>query len=388
MKIFIDTNSYIGLSSIGNYAPLIELRKILCDKESKIELIITQQLFDEYDRNVGNITDKSRSKIETAECEVKISVSDILKPDIENKINQDKKTLAKKVDVIKIKMLKDFDRKVNKTQKLVYEIFKLGTKIDCTESILKKAQQRHIKGNPPRKNDDSYGDAINWESILSISDLDFDLAIISSDPDYAEKDKGLRKINRFLKKEWKANGGKSVVLHSYLGPFINTLKKEVVVAKEEIYQEIKSSDSLHNDQIFKTGINLPNFDSLTTLDMSPYYKISDSLSSLKLNNDISNTLGRINDFQDKFIKLDIGKKISSFQDETFALAMSNLSKINNTINLGNINESIMQTEAKMFVIKDHFDNLYKLDNLGINNINQPPFNSLGEIKQDKPKNRF
>ncbi len=255
MKIFIDTNSYLNSYGISdNISLLIKLKKILTNKDSGVELIATQQVLDEYYRNIGNRIEQSRDQLKESSSEIVYKFSKSLK-DIENKVKKDIVLLTKKIDKMKVDQEKAFEKRVIRTEKLISQIFSFATIIPYNDSILEKSKERYLKGNPPRKRDSgdkdpSYGDAINWETILSISDKNFDLFIISTDLDYAEKVNGNKKINRFLENEWKKAGGKSIKL-LYLAIFLTIFEKEPILPKEELYKEIINSDLVDNHQPFE-----------------------------------------------------------------------------------------------------------------------------------------
>ena len=242
MKVFIDTNVYLSFFGVDpNLPALLEFKKLLKDKNSKVELIVTQQLFDEYERNVGSIMDMSRQQLAKEAFDLKLVAPEYLEKEFKNDINK----IIEKAKLLKEKKLEKLEKSFLETEKVISEIFSLGINIPLTDEIILKAKERCDRGNPPRKiktspeNNTSYGDAINWESILS--SVNDNLIIISNDPDYAELFKKQKIINRFLKKEWNKKG-KTIHLYTQLGIFINTLEKEPVIPKEAIEKEIRSSD--------------------------------------------------------------------------------------------------------------------------------------------------
>lgn len=239
MKLFTDANTYLAFFGIdSNLSSLKELKKLLNDKDSKLELILTQQLLDEYERNIGSRMEQSRENIIKKVLKIKIEQPSY----IQEKIEDDVQKILEKVEILKEEKLKDLEKNFSEAEKITEEIFSLATIIPTTTDIIEKAKERWNKGNPPRKKegaDPSYGDAINWESMLAT--LAEDLVIVSNDPDYAEPKKGEKVINRFLEKEW-GKKGKGIALYPQLGIFINTLEKKPVISKEALEKEISSSD--------------------------------------------------------------------------------------------------------------------------------------------------
>ena len=243
MKVFIDTNTYLSfLGPESNLLSLLEFRKLLKEKSPKFELIVNQQIFDEYERNLGKKIDESRQEIKKELFDIKLT-----KPSfVGEKIDKDIEKIREKVEGYRKEKLKEIEKHLLETEEIIKEIFSLGVKIEINDSIIKRAQERYIRGNPPRKkssseNNTSYGDAINWECMVSL--VDDDLVIVSFDLDYAEPSNGDKVINRFLKKEWEEKD-KTIKLYTQLGIFINTLKEEPVIPKEAIEKEIRSSDTV------------------------------------------------------------------------------------------------------------------------------------------------
>ena len=244
MKVFIDTNSYFAFFGVdSDNSSLVEFKRLLGDKGSKIELVVTQQLRDEYERGIGSQIDKSRQSLKSAEPKYTTTFPDEIK-DIGEKVKTEAEAVVAKIKKLKEEKVAAFEKQSAETEKLVVEIFALGHDVPCTPEIIEKAKDRYVRGNPPRKRDSgdkdaSYGDAIIWESLLA--GVDDDIAIVTHDADYTEKKDGAKIVNRFLKNEWEKKG-KKISLHSHLGTFVNTLEKKPVITKEAIQKEIKNSD--------------------------------------------------------------------------------------------------------------------------------------------------
>ena len=99
-----------------------------------------------------------------------------------------------------------------------------------------------MKGNPPRKSDHSYGDAIIWETLLKEGKND-NLVLITKDGDFAEIHKGKPAISQFLFVEWriKTKKKKRVVLYKSLAEFVNSFNKKETIKKEIVQKENDSS---------------------------------------------------------------------------------------------------------------------------------------------------
>ena len=65
-----------------------------------------------------------------------------------------------------------------KADKVINELFSVGTSYSMENSIVASAQIRMSLGNPPGKNG-SLGDAVNWETLLKMIPSKEDLFFIS-----------------------------------------------------------------------------------------------------------------------------------------------------------------------------------------------------------------
>jgi hypothetical protein len=125
-------------------------------------------------------------------------------------------------------------------------LFKLSIFKEETKEILELAYYRTIRGNPPRKGNRSFGDAIIWKTILEYF-CEKDLVIISGDGDFeSETNKG--EVNEFLFKEFSSINERNVKLYKNLGEFINTITKRQTISKKTIIEEkeINKLSSVYN----------------------------------------------------------------------------------------------------------------------------------------------
>lgn len=76
--------------------------------------------------------------------------------------------------------------------------------------IYQDAEQRFLRGSPPRKaNDTSYGDAVNWEWIIRCAnDSSKDIIIVTRDSDYGVTHNGKTILNDWLKLEFQDRVGR------------------------------------------------------------------------------------------------------------------------------------------------------------------------------------
>lgn len=225
-NLFIDANIWLSLYLYDN--------KILKDFESlksllnnKINLLITEQVYDEVLRNRdGKINDAwgsfSQMKFqnnapffcqEYPECKAFQEQNEELKNKYRELIN------AINRDIQNESLIAD---------QILSELFNGVETLKSTPEIIRQAELRYKSGNPPGKKD-SLGDAISWELLLQFVPNEEDIYLISDDGDYSSKlDKNT--FNYFLKKEWE-NKKKSKVfffttLHGFLDDFANTLESQ------------------------------------------------------------------------------------------------------------------------------------------------------------------
>jgi hypothetical protein len=100
----------------------------------------------------------------------------------------------------------------------VAKLFDVSTLIDTTPEIVNKALLRVDCGNPPGKKG-SLGDAINWEALLTLSDVDDDFIVVTQDGDFRDHLKSTE-INDFLRNEWSSSHKGKVILFQSLSEFI------------------------------------------------------------------------------------------------------------------------------------------------------------------------
>ena len=250
MQVFLDTQIIFGNFGENAELRLDELLRLV--KEKKIVFIYTAQLENEYLRGVGDRISQTRKSIKKSEVSLKVEEAkkDGPKMDPEFKVSLEKGIKAIKDGYAKhqSRRLKSYDSKVKKIEKIVAALFRAGKKIPYTDEIIEAAKLRHIKGNPPKKdNDNSYGDAINWESLLKHS-KDDDLIVITKDSDYLEANSESFVLNRLLIKEWKEVSKKELTHYLGIGSFLNAFEDREVVPDSVIKKEERVT------------VNVPRFD--------------------------------------------------------------------------------------------------------------------------------
>jgi predicted nucleic acid-binding protein len=240
MNVFIDTNVYLKFYHYSN-DELEELRKlIVLIEQNKINLLIPRQVYNEYVRN----------------REVKIA--DALKTFREDKLNNAFPIFLKEYpeyDIMK-KAIKEYQSSKRiileniktaienyslKADEIINEIFEKSTILEANSDLITTAKVRYDLGNPPGKKN-SYGDALNWETLLTNCQSENDLIFISDDKDYfSEVDNS--KFNKYLNREWKNLKDSNIIFYKSISEFFkkkypniklaSDLQKDVYIEKLE-----------------------------------------------------------------------------------------------------------------------------------------------------------
>ncbi len=276
MKLFIDTNIYLDYfrTSSESLASLKALKKLLLGR--RITLLVPSQTKDEYFRNKDREIEKTRNELIEQKgsrgFNKQIPAVKGWKEarDVEKKIKDVRKAYEK--------LLEKYDDKTSKEKMavdfLIKGIFKLGKELIDNEDILKRAYFRHMKGNPPRKNDHSFGDAIVWELLLADEQKD-NLSIITRDTDFICANKKRDTLDLFLVKEWKEKTRKEINFYISLGAFINCFEKKQIIKKEIVQEEEKRGQRAITDSVSMSGmINLDPLSFTQTVRASDFDLIS------------------------------------------------------------------------------------------------------------------
>ncbi|MBU8904257.1 PIN domain-containing protein [Lactococcus cremoris] len=195
--IFIDTNVLLSLYDIGsdNLQKFEELLKLM---ENNIQVILPEQIKNEFYRNRENRLNQILTKLENFPTTYPNIIRDNSKfNEISKKIND----VKKEYETLKKETKKAAADESLKADKVIKQIFEKTTWLKVNDTVIKNAKRRFDTGNPPGKKG-SYGDAINWETLLTEVEQKNDLFFVSGDNDYSSQlDRD--NINSYLKVEWK-----------------------------------------------------------------------------------------------------------------------------------------------------------------------------------------
>lgn len=118
-----------------------------------------------------------------------------------------------------------------KADKVINELFSVGTNYSMENSIVASAQIRMSLGNPPGKNG-SLGDAVNWETLLKMVPDKEDLFFISDDKDFRSAIDET-KFSQFLTDEWAQKKQSALRYYNKLSAFFAEYYPNIKLATEK-----------------------------------------------------------------------------------------------------------------------------------------------------------
>lgn len=201
--VFLDTNVLHDLYRLpaADHKELEKLVKLV--EESKIHILTTSQVRDEYARN--------REKV----------IADALEELRRHKISGGYSVMIRDtpLGVALPKMTKEFNVYLDEVHeaieeaaidaelsadKLIERLFEVAVELSVDHEVTQAAHLRVLKGNPPGKKGAEFGDAINWEAALASAKHGL-LVWVSNDGDYFSQLSNDR-FNRLLHAEALAAG--------------------------------------------------------------------------------------------------------------------------------------------------------------------------------------
>lgn len=264
INLYIDTNAYLTFFHLSS-DDLEEVRKleILAGVTGEIRLHLPEQTYDEFLRNRDN------------------KIADALKKFKEEKLNNIFPQIAKEhAEYAKMReIIRDFEQMKSKLlEKLNQDIFERKLAADktfqslfahshfyqTTEVLLNTARMRFDLGKPPGKNK-SYGDALNWESLMMYVPNGEDLYFISDDKDYfSETNSDL--FNAYLKDEWYRRKSSNIYFYKRISAFCKEKFPHINIAseyeKDTLVKDLQSSGSFSHSRHLLT--RLSNFETFSS----------------------------------------------------------------------------------------------------------------------------
>lgn len=256
-SIFIDTNTYLSFFRLSNN-DLNEIKKLLHGVRSReLTIQVTSQVRDEFNRNREGVIFDALKKFRDEK--VPKSYPKLMQGYPEYKSLQQK---AKDFSTLRKKILRKAEEDSRKQKleadQLINQVFQFATMIECGDEILKSARERMDRGNPPGKNG-SYGDAINWEALLTKVPNDNDLIVISADSDFTTN-LNPDQMSQFLIDEWQSSGRTTTLtLYKTLSEFFKEhypdIELQIEFEQEKFVTALKKSPSFASTHAAIDGLD-------------------------------------------------------------------------------------------------------------------------------------
>ena len=221
LNVFIDTNIFLDFYSLSEKSieELSKLIKLIEDEE--IQIILSQNVIDEFHKNrIKKIYDTT-SSLDKAN---QLPLPTLLKQYKEEceEFRKAQTALKEKFILLKDKLIEDVKTENLSADRLIQNIFNHSKIIEVKNTLFYRAQQRFVRKLPPRKNDnnDSIGDAINWETLKHAIPENEDLHLISGDGDFWDSIEGQKDIAKYyLAKEWKSEKNGNLYVYANINNF-------------------------------------------------------------------------------------------------------------------------------------------------------------------------
>lgn len=242
-NVFVDTNIFLGLYESNENT----VEKIFKDLSNiKHSIVFVDQVYDEFVRNRDTSLEK-QIKQSSSNSLPQIHTTALIKSlneyselvEAEKVFKEKHKCLIQKLREIKDSLERDI------VYKKFCEFYK-DTSIKIyhrTDDIIDKAYKRKLIGNPPvSKGQDTIGDQVIWETLLS--NLDNDLIFITRDNTYKDH-------RTFLQNEFNQRTKKELSIHENLSFALTkigaTPSKELLEVEKEI-QRNEEKDLIYEDK--------------------------------------------------------------------------------------------------------------------------------------------
>ncbi|KQA98060.1 hypothetical protein XV92_17660 [Vibrio metoecus] len=260
---------------------LEELHKltILLEKR-EITLWLPQQIKDEFYRNRENKISDAIKKLK--EQQQKRQFPQICKdypeyPEISELLKSYDKSLSQLIK----KVTDDINERKLKADQQIDELFGKAELIQTTQELVEKARLRMAVGNPPGK-DNSLGDAINWEGLLSKVPKNETLYLVADDKDYySVLDEN--KLKDFLADEWVDNKKSEVVFYRRLSQFFKSHYPDIKLASE-LEKELAIRDLVASGSFSSTHTRIERLSKFSEFNKSQVDELCDAaLSNRQIN---------------------------------------------------------------------------------------------------------
>lgn len=258
-NLFIDTNVFLSffIFSTDHLGKLENLKELI--KKKEILLFLPDQVVDEFNRN-------REAKLKTAIDHLEKLVPKLQTPafcrdfqemkEIQKHVEEIRKFIDSLVAVLK----KQINSRTLQADKLISEIFSLGMRISIPVALLDASRGRFDRGNPPGK-DGSYGDAINWETLLAVCPQKEDLYFVGGDKDFRSI-LNSAEFSPFLTEEWQRKKESKVLYYELISEFIKQKFAQIRITEDQIKEEKEAAKQISTTP-FPGTLGLTGYSGLT-----------------------------------------------------------------------------------------------------------------------------
>lgn len=242
-NLFIDTNIWLSLYHFSN-DDLVQFNKLKERIGTEINLIIPIQVYHEIIRN-------RETKLKDSLKE--FSITSIPYPafckgyEEYEPFKNDYNAIIQRFNSWNQRIKEDIKNRRLPADITIREFFERVNILNCDEFV-EKAVIRYKVGNPPGK-ENKYGDAINWECLLSVVPDNEDLYFISADKDYQSiLFKG--QLDSYLGLEWNSKKNSKIYFYTNLVSFLSEHIKDIELQtereKQSLIDQLSNSISFQN----------------------------------------------------------------------------------------------------------------------------------------------
>ena len=225
-NLFLDSNIWLSLYNFSN-DDLEQFEKLEDLLDKGIKLFIPEQVRDEVMRNREN---KIKDALNTFELNIPRFPAFCKGYSEYEEIYEQYKNIKEDFTKWRNKINDDLNSR-SLPADLVINRFFVNERIIPSQCFADKAELRYKLGNPPGKNN-SYGDAVNWECLLSVVPENEDLYFVGIDKDYRSAVDNKR-FNPFLEDEWNKRKGSHIIFYSELTVFLKNHISEIKLMETE-----------------------------------------------------------------------------------------------------------------------------------------------------------
>ena len=230
LNLYIDTNAYLSFFHLTS-DDLEELKKLelLIETTREIQLHLPEQTYDEFNRNRDTKIADALKKFKEEKLNNQFPQMSKEYPEY-NKMREAMKEFDQNKSKLLEKLNDDISNKNLAADKIVTNLFHNALFHDTTDELLQIAKTRFDLGKPPGKNK-SYGDALNWETLLNKCNKGEDIYFISDDKDYFSE-LNTQLFNGYLKDEWNTKKKSDIYFFKRISEFFKEKFPQIVIASE------------------------------------------------------------------------------------------------------------------------------------------------------------